>query len=103
MEFFVPQKSLDEVKQKLLEQLAQVSVPVDISFEIQESQLEVEISKWGTSRLSFISHPHFVDEAEGLVLTLQKQDIATAHRAFAETMEKVLEELVNKVGGQKLS
>lgn len=67
-----------------------------VNFALKTGQLEVTISKLGTSVLQFSEK----DTDKGLEYTLANEKIALTHRAFKDEVTQKIARVIEKAGGK---
>lgn len=100
MKFKFPNKSdLGEIVEKFKKNLEGRKLGKIVSLSAAGSSLDVTIKKLGTSTLKFQSQT----EGEDLILELENQKIALAHRKFkGEVLDKLVD-VIETCGGNRIS
>jgi len=73
------------------------SLPVKITLRKSLDFLDVKITKWGTSSMTFVCE--YDPEAKTLSFNLLHKTIAFMHRPYWKKIENAIGEMVQKVGG----
>ncbi|ETW98642.1 MAG: hypothetical protein ETSY2_42490 [Candidatus Entotheonella gemina] len=84
----VIQRMIKELKNRKLERM--------VNFDLTESKLIVTIRKLGCSRLVF----DVKSDASGHEFSLRERHIVLTHRPFRVEVEKLIQEVVDDLGGQ---
>ncbi len=98
MRFLFNDKDPVKVKDKIMEALGGRELGKMVQFELNGKTLDVIISKFGTSKLSF---EHFA-KGDTLEFNLQSEKIAFAHRAFQDDVKNKICKVIEQVGGKIL-
>lgn len=86
------------VRDKIVNALGGRELGKMVSFDLTDKQLEVTISKFGTSKLVFDQIPN----GEKLEFKLMSEKIAFAHRAFKDEVKNKICNVIEQVGGKIL-
>lgn len=105
MEFFFPEATLGEIKDALEHTLKDMKdLPVDVKITVpEEFKLKVEISKWGTSTLTFMAFPLVFNNEEGYGVVLSGEDIASLHKGVIDQVKEKFVEIVKQSGGDVIA
>ena len=93
-----PRKDVNGVVRALSQGIREEDYPVKATVSVQGNRLLVKVSKMGTSTLYFGVEVR----GGGTNLTFQGKDVATFHKPFISDVEDMIEELVERCGGECL-
>ena len=95
--FRLPVNGVQEGKEAIEKELEGLDLPVETKLSVKGDNLTVEVSLFGTSKLTFLAKFSPIEEVT--TFTLVKDKLAFAHRFYVGKIKASIKTFVEKAGG----